>query len=494
MSHIFTYSDQQIAIFDEIVRPTAPIVLIKAVAGAAKTSSLTEAIRRFKSIFPTASVRYIIFGTLAADEAKREFGRNAIVSTLHSFAYAHTVKQYSLGEVRPFLTWRDLPKSIKRPFGSDYELIQMIESYCLSDYTSVDAYAQANQETEGFKHSYLPILKQLLNQMASGAMPITHSFYLKLFHIFVMDGTIQLPSSDRLLVDEFQDMSGMALDIINAIPAEQKIFVGDSNQSIFEFLNLKDGFKFYPDAKVLPLSKSFRVDNSYAPAIQNYLRTYLDSDAVFEGMDYPSNQTIRTKAYLVRNNNTLISKMIEFNQSNTPYHLSNQTKLNQIFKLPLALIYAKPAFDQKDYELKHLQHDIDDYGSLSAKKRESMSLFSYLLEVNKEDKKLKSAIQLVVKHTPQKIIEAFNKAKEHQLRVASLWLMTAHTSKGSTFDEVELDDDLNDSINEAIEAYSSNASSAITAELCLGFVSITRHRHVLKNCKFLTKDPNDYTL
>ena len=134
---------------------------------------------------------------MAAAEAKREFGSNSIVSTLHAFAYSYTVKQYSLGMVRPFLTWRDLPKSIKRPFGSDFELIQMIEQYCLSDFVSVDSYSNANHDNPEFNHRLVPLLKQLLNQMASGGMPITHSFYLKLFHIWVMTGPIQLPSVDR---------------------------------------------------------------------------------------------------------------------------------------------------------------------------------------------------------------------------------------------------------------------------------------------------------
>lgn len=485
MSNLFTYSDQQIAIFDEIIHPTSPVVLIKATAGAAKSSSLIEAIRRYKSIFPEASVRYLIFGSMAAAEAKREFGSNAIVSTLHSFAYTYTVKQYSLGPVRPFLTWRDLPKSIKRPFGSDNELIQMIESYCLSDFTSVDEYSNSRHDDPEFNYRLVPLLKQLLNQMASGAMPITHSFYLKLFHIFVMNGTIQLPSVDRLLVDEFQDMSGMALDIINAIPATQKVFVGDPNQSIFEFLNLKDGFQFYPDAKVLQLSKSFRVDQSYAPAIQNFLRTYLEPDAVFEGMEYPTNVKSVTKAYLVRNNNTLISKMIEYNKSNIPYHLSHKTKLDQIFKLPRALIFAKPAFDQKDLELKHLQHDIDDWGSLPAKKREQTSLFKYLLQANPEDSRLKSAIQLVINHGPQDILDAYNHAKAQTMIASNLFLLTVHTSKGSTYDIVELDNDVNESIIEAIEAHQTSPTPETHAELCLAFVAATRCRHQLINCKFL---------
>ena len=485
MSHIFTYSDQQIAIFDEIIHPTSDTILVKATAGSSKSHSLVEAIRRFKSIYPDSSVRYLIFGSMAADEAKREFGHNAIVSTLHSFAYSFTVKQYALGPVRPFLTWRDLPKSIKRPFGVDNDLIQMIDSYCLSDFTSVDQYADSNHDNPEFNYKLVPLLKQLLNQMASGNMPITHSFYLKLFHIFVMNGTIQLPSVDRLLVDEFQDMSGMALDIIDAIPATQKIFVGDPNQSIFEFLNLKDGFQFYPDAKVLQLSKSFRVDQSYAPAIQNFLQTYLDPGAVFEGMEYSPNVKSVTKAYLVRNNNTLISKMIEYNKANLTYHLSHKTKLDQIFKLPRALIFAKPAFDQKDFELKHLQHDIDDWGSLPAKKREQTSLYKYLLQANPEDARLKSAIQLVINHGSEDILNAYNHAKAQTMVASNLYLLTAHTSKGGTWDIVELDNDLNESVLEAIEAHKTLPTPSTHAELCLAFVAATRCRHQLINCNFL---------
>ena len=485
MSNIFTYSDQQLALFDEIMHPTEPIILVQAVAGAAKTSSLTEGINRYKSVYPNALVRYIVFGSMAAEEAKRDFGSNAIVTTLHAFAYHFTVKQYSLGPVRSFLTWRDLPRSIKRPFGVDSELIHMINDYCLSDFVTVDAYSSANSDNPDFNNKLVPLLKQLLNQMASGKMPITHAFYLKLFHIFIMNGTIQLPSCDRLLVDEFQDMSGMALDIINAIPAEQKVFVGDPNQAIFEFLNLKNGFQFYPDAKVLPLTKSFRVDKSYAPAIQQFLQTYLNPQAVFEGMEYKPNQPINTKAYLVRNNHTLIAKMIEYNKTNTTYHLSHSAKLDQIFKLPRALIYAKPAFEQRDIELKYLQHDINDWGSLSAKQRQKMSLYKYLLKVNPEDSKLKSAIQLVLNYGSKDILEAYDQAKKHQSKSSNLWLLTAHTSKGSTFDSVELDNDLNESILTAIEEYKKSPNSEVHAELCLAFVAATRHRHKLLNCKYL---------
>ena len=342
------WTEEQEKIFDSIVTGTEKTISIKATAGSSKTSSLVEGIRRYKQVYPDNSVRVLIFGKMASDEARTEFGPNAIVSTLHSYAYHHVIKQYSLGTVRSFLTWRDIPKSIRLPFGRDGEVLSLVEDYCKSEHKSLDEYTTALKQSDPEADMRLfPFAKRILNTMAQGGMPITHSFYLKLFHILVMAGTIELAHEDRLLVDEFQDMSGMALDIINSIPADQKVFVGDSNQSIFSFLKLKDGFSFYPDAKVLHLSKSFRVSNHYAPAIQQFLQDHLEPNAVFEGMEYPDDVKPVTKAYLTRTNASLIGKMIELNKSGTPYHLSSKTKIKDIFKFPLALIYAKPGFDQK---------------------------------------------------------------------------------------------------------------------------------------------------
>lgn len=431
-------------------------------------------------------MRFLVFGSANAEEARREFGTTAIVSTLHAMAYSFTVKPYGLGMVHPFLTWRDLPKSVKRPFGTDAEIINLIEDYCLSKYLSIDTYIQ-NIDTDIDSRIIAPT-RQILNQMAQGEMPCTHSFYLKLFHILVMNGTIQLPHVDRLLVDEFQDMSELALDIVKATPATQKIFVGDQNQVVFTFLKLVDGFQFYPDAKVLPLSKSFRVSSTFAPAIQQFLRDHLDPDATFEGMDYPANPTIRTRAYLTRNNSSLIAKMIELNKSGTPYHLSHKTKLKQMFKLPLALVYAKPAHDQRDPELKHLQHEIDDWGSLSHTKRQGLSLFKYLQESCKHDSKIISAIRLLLTFGPQDIIDAYNKADAHRMSTCELTLSTGHASKGLTFDSVELDDDITKSVRKVLDKPASQRDADDRAELCLAFVCISRHKYELTNAPFLDTD------
>ena len=170
---------------------------------------------------------------MASDEARTEFGPNAIVSTLHSYAL-NIIRQYykqnsaekyrnkiPFSTVNGWLTWRDIPKSIRLPFGKSGDIIALIEEYCLSEHISLDAYKTALKiEDPSTDFRLFPYVKLILNAMAQDIMPIPHSFYLKLFHILVIAGKIELAHEDRLLVDEFQDMSGMALDIINAIPAD----------------------------------------------------------------------------------------------------------------------------------------------------------------------------------------------------------------------------------------------------------------------------------
>lgn len=482
----FTWSDQQLAIYNEIANPTKPVLKVKATAGAAKSSSLVEAIARYKHTDKYAKVLYLVFGNLASKEARSEFGTNAIVSTLHAYAYGQVVKQYGLGEVKPFITWKDIPKTVRRPFGKDSDIANLVEDYCQSPYLTLDSYVDSIDD-DCFQFNLVPAAKQILNLMATGAMPVTHSFYLKLYHILVMRGTEKPQPVNRLLIDEAQDMSAMALDIIERIPTDQVVLVGDPNQRIFSFMNLIDGFSRFSDAVTLELSQSFRVDHKYAHAIQLFLRRHLDDEAVFEGMLYPDNVVPKTKAYLTRTNAALISKMIELNKSNTPYHLTHNLKIKQMFKMPLAVIYAKPGFVQRDGELRHFQDLVDEWGKLSEFKRDQQGLYSFLLNHSNIDQASISAIKLVMKFSKEDIIEAHDQAEAHKKTACDLQLMTAHTSKGTTRDIIELDPDMDRALQDALSSKFKGTEDERRSELCLYFVSITRHRFHLEGAEYLNQ-------
>jgi len=481
----FNWSNQQLEIFTEINEPTKPVLKVKATAGAAKSSSLVEGIARYKHHNPTAKVRYIVFGNLASKEARAEFGTTAIVSTLHAYAYSQVVRQYGLGEVKPFITWKDIPKTVRRPFGKDFDLAKLVDDYCQSSFLSMDSYVDSVDE-DSFQFNLIPAAKQILNLMATGKMPVTHSFYLKLYHILVMRGSETPDAVDRLLIDEAQDMSAMALDIIERIPAKQLVLVGDPNQRIFSFMNLIDGFTRFPDAQTLELSQSFRVDHKYAPAIQHFLHKHLDSTAIFEGMVYPDDVVSKTKAYLTRTNASLISKMIKLNKSATPYHLSHSAKIKQMFKIPLAVIYAKPGFMQRDPDLKAFQELVDEWGKQPIHKQET-GMYSYLMNHTNVDPATVAAIKLMMNFSKEDIIEAYEQAEAHKNVACNLQLMTAHTSKGVTRDIIELDPDMDKALSEALSPKFKGSEDDRRSELCLYFVSCTRHRHQLTGAGHLEK-------
>ena len=480
---MYNWSTQQLTIFDEIINPTAPVLSIVATAGASKTSSIVEGISRAHATHSNLSVRYLVFGNAPAAEAREAFDTNAIVSTLHSYAYHYTVRAYNLNRnIKQYLTWRDLHPSIRVPFGMSNLIIDYITGFCKSPYYSIQQYLQ--ETFDDYNHIALQKAEKFLDIMMSGAMCITHDFYLKLFHIEVMNGNIQLPFHDKVILEEAQDLSRITLDIAKKIPTNQLILIGDPNQAVFSFLGLVNGFAEFPDARVLHLSKSFRVSNKYAPAIQQFLRDYLEPDAEFIGNDYDTEEII-TRGYLTRTNHELLSHMIECDELDISYRLVADTKIKQMFKLPLALIYAKQGYQQKDPTLKHLQMDIDDYYTLSESTRARTSLFAYLLDACSDSPDIIGAIKLIMNFSPEAIISTYNSAEAHKKSNSTYVLATCHSVKGLTLDEVTLSDGLNETVSDIIAKPRNEWTSDDLSELALYFVGISRHRYKLNNATHL---------
>lgn len=107
------------------------------------------------------------------------------------------------------------------------------------------------------------IRQQVMQTIPQGDIPL-HCFYLlkrneqcaKAFHqIF-----------DILVVDEFQDMSILYVKIIEEL-TKSAVVIGDMKQQIYAFNGASDDiqnefFKAYPDARVCPLTQSFRCMNN----------------------------------------------------------------------------------------------------------------------------------------------------------------------------------------------------------------------------------------
>lgn len=497
------WSDEQLYIFDTLYRlnqdKSKPhLVKIDAVAGAAKSSSLIEATRRIKQSSPQTTVRYLVFNTANSQEAKTEFGTNAIASTLHSLAYHYTVKPFNLKTpIAQYLTWKDVPKHVKIPFGETNKILNQIEAFNSSKYLDFQTYVALELRHEIEDNIWYPKLtecaQQVLDLMASGQMRVTHSFYLKLFHILLMNETLKLDPIDILLVDEVQDLTPITLDVVDQFPAQLKVLVGDPAQSIYGFMGCISAFEFYQSQGItLHLSKSFRVGKHIAKHLQRFCNKTFDQTMIFEGMEYDKKQQIFSKAYITRTNLELVSKMIELNEHNIPYKLATSAKINQMFDIPKAVIYSKPGGKQYTPELEVVQHAVDEWGA-SAYLQNHFSKTQYVADQCEDLQPIQEAIKLIQIHGPEKILDAYNKAESHRNSAANLTLLTAHTSKGLTFDAAYISKGLNSTVEQVLDT--SKARGVLTteerAELYLYYVACSRAKYHLENAIHVTPEDEE---
>ena len=128
------------------------------------------------------------------------------------------------------------------------------------------------------------------------------------------------------------------------------------------------------------------------------------------------------------------------------------------------------------------------YYSSSTLQFEHSSLMAYILSQHQEDRILKGTIGIITKYGGKLIRETYNRAvsyyKDKRLK-ADIWLTTAHSSKGLTFGTVEVGEDLNLAVLDVLKKPKSERTYLDKETLMIGYVTVTRARHHLVNCKFL---------
>lgn len=486
----FSWSDEQLAYFKALqiaVHSNKPELLkIQAVAGASKSTSTVEAVKRVHQENPKLSIRYLVFNTAMANESKVAFKHTAVASTLHSLAYFYTVKPYKLNpDIAPWITWKDIPTNIKVPYGSLPLILATLDAYFESGYTNFHSFVANEVDNKEWTMTVYMAANLILDAMATGKMRITHAFYLKLFHILVKLGQIQLKHEDILIVDECQDLTPITLDVFDAYPAKVKVIIGDQAQSIYSFMGCTSAFDFYKNqGKTYTLSTSFRVCTEIAAQIELFCKKHISTTMDFKGINYTS-MTPKTHAHIFRTNLGMIRQMIKFNKSKTPYKLITKQKIKQLFELPLALIYATPGHTQFTEHLKVIQHTIDQWGKIPTHMQPSK--LAYLSDQLSEVPAIGQAIKFVMAVGREEIIDAYQHAEEHMKSSSNTYVTTCHTAKGLTFDEATLDDSMNDSIEEILLKPIDERSPEEQAEIYLYYVACTRCKFKLNNAKHLPK-------
>lgn len=456
------------------IQATPGLTMIEAKAGTGKTTMLTAIA---KSI-PSSNSLYLCYNKALAVEASHKFPKSVHCCTTHSLAYKPTVIVHKL-KLGTF-TARSISEP-HLPYDQRQSFIDSFRQFCLSSHTSFQSFATS--ESLPAYHVYL--FDKYSTLMETGKAECTHDFYLKYFHLLLDSGSITYHPFDLVMLDEAGDLNEVTLAIFNLLPATRKVMVGDPYQNIYSFNHTINCFELMSgQGAVFPMSQSFRVADHIATRIEAFGIKYLSPTFTFTGTP-STDSTIHTRAYIARTNASLIDRMIELNASGTPYGLSRTAK--QIFELPLCFCSLKYQGFISLPEYKHLQADIDDYYEHHT--LDYTSLFSYLKHLHKDDFTLVKTISLIQRYGKAAIISCYEEARKHEKSCQSLTLTTCHAFKGAEVDQVELADDMNDAIADAVFIRSVSPTAPLppelVTELYLYYVCVTRGRKSLLNAKHL---------
>lgn len=457
--------------------PDGTLILIDAVAGSGKTTVLIK----LAEVVKVENALYMAYNKAISVSSQKKFPSSIDCRTTHSLAYKAIVVPMKLSV--GFFSTRDINDKIS--YKDKQFLVEDIKQFCLSSFTSYKEYA----DTYGRHNTSLAV--KYLNLMSEGKIECTHDFYLKAFHMALVEGTIDCPTYGLLMLDEAGDLNEVTLEIFKLLPAKLKIAVGDPHQNIYSFnhtINCFDRLK--GQGKTFKLSKSFRVPKHIAAPVEKFCQTYLDPDMVFEGTEL-EDDTIRTRGYISRTNSGLINRLIELNALGIPYGLVRKAK--EIFKVPLMVAGLKYQGKIYDANYRHLQDDVDEwYENKNNIKTTHPSLLGYLRSNYSEDLSLVQAINLVMSRGKPAIFQAYTEAQKHENKKQDLMLMTAHSSKGLEFDEVTIAPDLSSSIDNIVAAAAKGeveigeGMSPIDKEsLNLYYVAVTRALVRVRNATHL---------
>jgi len=466
----------------DTVKNNDGIVKVQACAGSGKTFTLVELAKELK---PKSGL-YIAYNKAIADEAVKKFkGTSIECSTIHSLAYNAVVRQYGLN-VGYFGVSSVVPTTLH--YKDKVALIASLEKFFLSAHTDPSTYLDeihaSTKDRDLFWHH--------LNGMSNGEISCPHSFYLKLYHIFLADGTLPVPTTDILLVDEAGDLTELTIELFKIIKAPKKVAVGDPMQNIYSFNNTVNAFKVLKDEGIQAnLTESFRVSSHIAKGIQAFVHKYMDKDFEFIGHEYPKGTEVITTAYIARTNTGLIPQMFHCMENEVPFHTTR--KIDQILELPLILANLGNGKPITEHKYKHIEK-LRKQWEQSANLQQLSTINSYVSKNLKDDEEAKSAIRLVHAHGPTDLNKLAKYARECAKSPCSYTFTTAHSSKGLEWDQVEIAPDLNDAVVTALVkiakakmSHNNRMVELLQEELRLYYVATSRCKIDLLNARHLPK-------
>lgn len=267
---------------------------IEAGAGTGKTTTLVQIGKS------TARVgQYVAFNRAIVDEAKRKMPDNVSASTAHSLAMRSVGRQFQhrLGGqrlrsdqlarkigVHPMVVTYGSQRKVMQPGFLASHAMRAIRVFCQTADPAPTAQhvpyidgidVPESDGKRGWANNLLvreqvaSLLPRIWSDLCKpdGELPYTHDHYLKLW-----ERSEPVIFADFVLFDEAQDAAPVMLSIVEQQQNAQRVFVGDSQQQIYEWRGAVNALQAVPaDARTF-LTQSFR----FGPAIADMANLVLD--------------------------------------------------------------------------------------------------------------------------------------------------------------------------------------------------------------------------
>ncbi|MFT3703422.1 MAG: 3'-5' exonuclease [Agriterribacter sp.] len=475
----------QLTTEQEAVMATNHSLVINAVAGSGKTTTLIE---YAKSRPANSKILYIAFNKTVKTEAVQKFAAAGIphvkVETAHSLAYDHVIKFSNYQVVQGYKTyeWCDMLNIATGDQHTDFILAshvsKFISYFCNSNAAKVQELNYTDVVTDGkaktFVNNFYKQIEQFtraaLARMDKAEISLTHDFYLKKFQL----SNPVLPY-DYILFDEGQDASAAMLDVFLKQKAI-KIIVGDKHQQIYGWryaINSLQQVSF----PVYNLTNSFRFDEEIALVANKVLawKKYLQQTQVVKiiGVGQPA-ETIQTKATLGRGNLSLLLNAIAQWQRGDIKKVHFEGNIN-------SYTFADEGASLYDVLSLHNGKPEKIKDRLIAGMKTMKELEDYIEKT--EDNGLGMIVE-VVKEFSNKLPSLINELKTNHTTTkaeADMIFSTVHRCKGMEYDEVTL---LNDFVTEEkLKKYISQeggdkiteqAKNRLAEEVNILYVAVTR--------------------
>ena len=286
------WSSYQTAIFTEVKRG-ANNVVIQAVAGSGKTTTIVECANILSRQNKAATVAYFAFNKSAANNLQKKLrGTSVKCSTMHSFgldvlrSHAGRNARYikvDKAKYKKYFTdnfWKlssvmsidNEQNDVNKYVGNLCDLLSFARRDLL--YSTATAY-DIRERLEGICEAHdinnvadeVEVVAKVLNDTYSFPSPIFSNPYEVSFDDMVIlpvaGAGMKVPTFDRVFVDEAQDLTEAQKRLMLCAVAKGGHFiaVGDENQTLYGFCGCKSALKELsakPDTVTLPLSVSYR--------------------------------------------------------------------------------------------------------------------------------------------------------------------------------------------------------------------------------------------